>query len=184
VSVAIAAALVAFAAGLLLPRPRRPVRQEDRDEPCRRILLPFAGDAISRRSLEAAVRLAHAEDAVIMPAFLARVPRHLPMDAPLPYQSERGMPLLEAIEQRATAHGVAVDSRVGRGRTYRQALAGLLDDESFDRIIVPATTDPRTGLGVRDLEWLLSRAPAEVMILRPAPEDERRISAAGVTGHF
>ena len=58
-----------------------------------------------------------------MPAFLARVPRNLPIDSPLPAACEVGMPLLEAIEQRATAEGIPVDARVSRGRTYRDALA-------------------------------------------------------------
>jgi nucleotide-binding universal stress UspA family protein len=150
----------------------------------RRILLPFTGQAISRRAFEAAVRLARAEDATIMPAFLARVPRNLPLDSPLPVQCAEGMPLLEAIEQRATAQGVAVDSRVARGRTYRDALRHLLQDEQFDRVIVSATDSPRQGLSSEDLEWLLEKVPAEVLILRPAPDDAHAISAHGVDGHF
>ena len=39
----------------------------------------------------------------------------------------------------------AVDSRVGRGRSARDALRKLLDEESFDRIIVSADEDPRAG---------------------------------------
>jgi hypothetical protein len=94
------------------------------------------------------------------------------------------MPLLEAIEQRATAQGVAVDSRVARGRTYRDALRHLLQDEQFDRVIVSATDSPRQGLSSEDLEWLLEKVPAEVLILRPAPDDAHAISAHGVDGHF
>jgi nucleotide-binding universal stress UspA family protein len=150
----------------------------------RRILLPFTGQAISRRAFEAAVRLAKAEDATIMPAFLARVPRQLPLDASLPATCTEGMPLLEAIEQRAASQGIAVDARVARGRTYRDALRHLLDEERFDRIIVSATNSGRNGLSADDLEWLLQKVPAEVMILRPAPDDTRRISADGLRGHF
>jgi nucleotide-binding universal stress UspA family protein len=167
----------------LPPHGRRPVVQ--RGAAVRHILLPFTGTTISRRALEAAVRLAKAENAVIMPAFLARVPRQLPLDTALPRQCEAGMPLLEALEQRASARGVAVDSRVARGRTYRDALNRLMEAEHFDRIIVSATSEPRNGLSIRDLEWLLQKAPAEIMILRPAPTDERRITATnGLNGHF
>jgi nucleotide-binding universal stress UspA family protein len=166
----------------LPPNGWRPARE--RPQAVRRILLPFTGQAISRRAFEAAVRLARAENALIMPAFLARVPRNLPLDSPLPAQCAEGMPLLEAIEQRAGAQGVEVDSRVARGRTYRDALRRLLAEEQFDRVIVSATDSPRKGLTGDDLEWLLERVPAEVMILRPAPADTRRISAGALHGHF
>lgn len=179
----VALIMVGVAVGAVLLNRRSGARPQ-RDLPVRHILLPFTGAAISRRALEAAVRLARAENAVIMPAFLARVPRHLPLEAPLPNQCAIGMPVLEAIEQRATAQGVAVDTRIGRGRSYRDALKRLIADETFDRIIVSATANPQTGLNTRDLEWLLTQAQAEIMILRPAPSDERRISAGGVTGHF
>jgi hypothetical protein len=140
-----------------------------------RILLPFAGTSISRRSLDAALRLARAEGATLMPTYLARVPRHLPLDAPLPAQCSPVMALLEAIEQHALAQGVAVDARVSRGRTYRDALRHQLDQEHVDRIVVSATTNERTGLNGADLQWLLTQVPAEVLILRAAFEDDRMV---------
>jgi nucleotide-binding universal stress UspA family protein len=176
IAIVIVAVAIGLAAGWFLPpHGFRPTR--NRPRPVRRILLPFTGRAISKRAFEAAVRLARAENATIMPAFLARVPRTLPLDAPLPKACESGMPVLEAIEQRARAQGVAVDSRISRGRTYRDALQRLLDEESFDRIIVSASAKPRNGLNRDDLEWLIERAPAEVLILRPAADDTRRMSA-------
>jgi nucleotide-binding universal stress UspA family protein len=150
----------------------------------RRILLPFTGMSISRRAFDAAVRLARVEDATIMPTYLARVPRHLALDAPLPKQCLQAMPLLEAIEQRAIAQGVSVDARIVRGRTYRDALRRTLDSEPVDRIIVSTTANSRKGLSADDLEWLLEKVPAEVLILRPDPEDRRKVTAAGVKGHF
>jgi len=183
VIIAAGGVLLGIAAGYWLP-PHGRLPARNRPEPVRRILLPFTGEAISRRAFEAAVRLAKAENAVIMPAFLARVPMNLPLETPLPVQCSGGMPLLEAIEQRVTSQGIRVDSRVGRGRSARDALRQLLDQEHFDRIIVSADEDPRAGLSYDDLRWLLERVPAEVLILRPAPDDTRRISAAGVSGHF
>jgi nucleotide-binding universal stress UspA family protein len=183
ITLGIAGLLLGLAAGFWLP-PHGRLPARDRPKPVRRILLPFTGQAISRRAFEAAVRLAKAENATIMPAFLARVPRQLPLDSPVPAQCNNGMPLLEAIEQRAASQGVSVDARVARGRTYRDALGHLLRDEHFDRIIVSATDSPRKGLTYDDLEWLLEKVPAEIMILRPAPEDTGRISAAALDGHF
>ena len=148
------------------------------------ILLPFTNQAISRRAFDAAIRIAQAEGATLMPAFLARVPRNLPLQSPLPAACNVGMPLLEAIEQKATAEGVPVDARVSRGRTYRDALQRLLNEERFDRVIVSATDNPRQGLSQEDLAWLLDTVAAEVLILRPAPDDARSISASGLSGHF
>lgn len=186
-----APAIIAIVAGAILlgilagywlpPYGRRAAR--NRPRPVRKILLPFTGEAISRRSFEAAVRLAKAENATILPAFLAQVPMNLPLETALPVQCARGMPLLEAIEQRIASQGVPVESRIGRGRSARDALRQLLDTEHFDRIIVSADESP-TGLSYDDLRWLLERVPAEILILRPAPDDTRRISAAGLTGHF
>jgi nucleotide-binding universal stress UspA family protein len=183
VLVACASALLGIAAGYWLP-PHGRVPARARIQGGRRILLPFTGQEISRRSFEAAVRLAKAESAIIMPAFLAQVPMNLPLETALPVQCARGMPLLEAIEQRATSLGVPVDSRVGRGRSARDALRKLIEQEHFDRIIVSADEDPRVGLSYEDLRWLLERVPAEILILRPAPQDTRRISIETVKGHF
>jgi hypothetical protein len=84
--------------------------------------------------------------------------------------------MLEAIEQRATAQGVPADARIERGRSYRHALKRLLEREEFDRVVVPATATGQAGLSGDDLVWLLDRAPAEVLILRPAPGDERHLT--------
>jgi hypothetical protein len=183
IGVAACGLILGIAAGYWLP-PNGRLARRDRPRPVRRILLPFTGQAISRRSFEAAVRLAKAENAVVMPALLATVPMNLPLQTPLPVQCARGMPLLEAIEQRLISQGVPVDSRVGRGRTARDALRKLLEHESFDRIIVSADEDPHSGLGYEDLRWLLERVPAEILILRPAPEDTRRISSSVASGQL
>jgi nucleotide-binding universal stress UspA family protein len=183
VGLGVAGLIIGLAAGFWLP-PHGRLPTRNRPRPVRRILLPFTGQGISRRAFEAAVRLAKAENATIMPAFLARVPRQLPLDSPLPVQCADSMPVLEAIEQNVTSQGVSVDSRIARGRSYRDALRRLLADEHFDRVIVSATNSPNNGLTSNDLEWLLERVPAEVMILRPAPEDTRRIPLNGVPGHL
>jgi nucleotide-binding universal stress UspA family protein len=183
VLIALGALALGLAAGYWLP-PHGRLPGRHRPQPVRRILLPFTGSTISRRALEAAVRLGRAENAVVMPAFLARVPMNLPLDAPLPAQCAGGMPLVEAIEQRVASQGIAVDSRISRGRSYRDALRRLLDIEQFDRVIVSAGNGTGRGLDNEDLEWLLDRVPSEVLILRPARDDERRVTADAVRGHF
>jgi nucleotide-binding universal stress UspA family protein len=182
----VAAALAALAAGVVVGRglaPRRRRVRAERPDVVRRILLPFTGSSISRRAFDAAVRLAHAENATLMPCYLATVPLNLPLDAALPAQCLRAMPLLETIEQRAIAQDVAIDGRIVRGRTHRDALRRILSDEHFDRVIVSAEHQPGSTFTGDDLVWLLDRADAEVLILRPAPEDHRAV-AADVAGHF
>jgi nucleotide-binding universal stress UspA family protein len=166
----------------VLPRARR--RHPMLPRGTHRILLPFTGTYISRRAFDAAVRLARVDEATIMPTYLARVPRTLPLDAPLPNACLQAMPLLETIEQRASAQGVRVDSRIIRGRTYRDALQRMLDSEPVDRVIVSATANSRKGLSADDLEWMLEKVPAEVLILRPDPEDRRKLTAEAVNGGF
>ena len=92
--------------------------------------------------------------------------------------------MLEAIEQVATGADIPVDARIGRGRTYRHALALLLEAEPVDRVIVPAGSDSRSGLSGDDIIWLIDRAQAEVLILRAGFTDERRVTGDAVHGHF
>jgi hypothetical protein len=137
----------------------------------KRILFPFTGHALSRRALDAALRLAVAEHATLVPVFLARVPLQLPLDSPLPRQCTAGLPLLETIEQRAATLGVPVDSRVDRGRTVRHALREAIAHERFDRLVIAAASVRSEGFKSEDVAWLLDHAPGEVVIIRPAGDD-------------
>lgn len=137
----------------------------------RRILFPFVAHALSRRALDAALRLALADGATLVPVFLARVPMHIPLDAPLPRQCTEGMPLLETIEQRAIALGVPVDARIERGRTHRHAFREAIAHEHYDRLVVAAASARSEGFHPDDIAWLLDRAPGEVVIIRPDRDD-------------
>ena len=154
----------------------------------RRILFPFVASSLSRPALDAALRLARAEDATLVPVFLASVPLHLPLDSPLPRQARVCIPLQEAIEQRAAAYGVPVDSRLERGRTYRHALRQTIANERFDRIVIAAAVNGANGFGPDDVAWLLEHAPGEILVLRPGAEDQlvpvapRSRRAVGVSG--
>jgi nucleotide-binding universal stress UspA family protein len=169
------ALVLGLAVGYLIARSRRGGSRSEAAETVHHILLPFTGTAISRRAVDAALRLAKAENATLMPAYLATVSKRLPLDCAIPAEAARAMPMLEAIEQRAAGQDVPVDARIERGRSYRHALARLLDRESFDRVVVPARANGEEGLAGEDLIWLLERAPAEVLILRPAPGDESQL---------
>jgi hypothetical protein len=133
-----------------------------------RILFPFGSHSLAQSALDSALRYASAEGATLVPVFLARVPLRLPLDTPLPRQSQIAIPLQETIEQRAAGFGVAVDSRIERGRTYRHALRQTLEHERFDRIVVAASAGSTPGFNAEDVRWLLDNAPGEIVVLRPA----------------
>ena len=167
--------VLALALAAVILYPRRGASRESPPTPppgARRILFPFVAPVLSRRALDAALRLARAEDATLLPVFLARVPLTLPLDAPLPRQAALCLPLQEAIEHRAAAFGVPVDARIERGRTYRQALRRTIQIERFERIVMAAASDGGPGFGPDDVAWLLAHAPGEIVVLRPGAEDQ------------
>lgn len=172
------ALLLGLFGGYLIASTRWRGKRSERPQEVHQILLPFTGAEISRRAVDAALRLARAEDATLMPAYLATVPKQLPLDCAIPNEAAKAMSILEAIEQRATGQGIPVDARIERGRSYRHALRRLLEHEQFDRVVVPASSTGSTGLSGEDMVWLLQKAPAEVLILRPGPSDEARVSVA------
>jgi nucleotide-binding universal stress UspA family protein len=133
-----------------------------------RLLVPFSGGHLEPAVLDAALRLARADESVFVPAYLIIVPFSLSMESPLTHEVELALPLLEAVEQRAQREGVPVDARLERGRSLRDALRRLWDVETFDRILLPVSADERAGFEERDIAWILMHAPTETLALRPA----------------
>jgi hypothetical protein len=170
--IALATLLVGLAlgAGLALALERRRRGQAlSRRSAVRRIAFPFTGERLSEQTLVAALRLARAEGATLMPVYLALVPMRLPADVPLPAEAAVALPLLEAVEQRATRAQVPVDSRIERGRTVRHALRELMAHEHFQRMVVAADADGLgEGFSAEDVAWLVEHAPGELIALRPA----------------
>jgi len=148
---------------LIRRRPRGPAR----------ILVPFTRGALEPTVLDAAVRIARAEDATLVPAYLILIPLEFALDAPMHREVALAMPLLEAVERTALLAGVPVDARIESGRTAIHALERLWCVEHFARIVVPAPTSRRPGFTPADLLWILTHAPSETVILRPDPAAKR-----------
>jgi hypothetical protein len=127
-----------------------------------RILVPFAG-ALDPTVLAAAIRIARAEESTLVAAYLLVVPLQYAEEAPRKEQVAVAMPLLEAVELAALRAGVPVDARIEKGRSLTHALRRLWEIESFDRIVAPAP-----GFTAKDLAWILTHAPTETVVLRPA----------------
>jgi nucleotide-binding universal stress UspA family protein len=162
--IAAVAVVALLAAGVLgLQRRRRP-------KPAYagrgRILVPFSGP-LDPAVLDAAIRVARAEEAVLVAAYLLVVPLQYPEDSARREQVAGALPVLEAVELSALRAGVPVDARIEKGRSLTHALRKLWDVESFDRIVAPAS-----GFSAKDLAWILTNAPTETIVLRHAPVAE------------
>ncbi len=155
VAVIVAACLGAIAARMLRPRVRHAGKG--------RILVPFAG-ALDPTVLNAAIRIARAEESTLVAAYLLVVPLQYPEESPRKEQVAVAVPLLEAVELAALRAGVAVDARIEKGRSLTHALRRLWEVERFERIVAPAP-----GFSAKDLAWILTHAPAETIVLRPTP---------------
>ncbi len=153
----------------------------------KRVLVPFTRGHLDPNVLDAAVRIARAEEATLVAAYLILTPLEFALDAPMHQQVAAAMPLLEAVEHASLKAGVPVDARIESGRTPIHALQRLWDAEQFDRIVVPAPPAGEPGFAPRDLLWILTHAPSETVILRPQPgqetvEESRRPSAVVAEG--
>lgn len=132
--------------------------------------MPFANRDLDRSVLDAALRIAKAEDSVLVPAYLLVVPLEFSLETPVQHRDlGRAMPILEAVELAARRAGVPVDARIERGRSPIDALGRLWEVESFDRVIVPAPAPGHAGFSAKDLSWMLAHGPGEILVLRPAP---------------
>ena len=173
--IALAVLVVLLTAALVYrSRPPRPLQVP---RTARRILVPFTGGSLDPTVLNAAIRIARADHAVLVPAYLLIVPLEYYEESPLIKEVGVAMPLLEAIETAALRCGVPVDARIEKGRTPTHALRRLWEVEQFDRVIAAAPTasdngSARRGFTPKDLTWILTNAPSETLVLKPAPAEQ------------
>jgi nucleotide-binding universal stress UspA family protein len=144
----------------------------------RRVLVPFTGGELDPVVLDAAIRVAGAEEATLVPAYLIVMPLEYPLDAPLSHEVAVAMPLLEAVEHAALRSGLPVDARVETGRSPTHALQRLWDAERFDLVVAPAPVGRGHGFTPKELQWILVHAPYETLILRPDPTLEEGLRLA------
>jgi hypothetical protein len=167
--IALVAAAVVLGAALVVVLLRgRPLKRLTARAGAPRVLVPFSG-RLDETVLAAAIRVARAEHAVLVPAYLLIVPLRYGEDAPLRDEVKIAMPLLEAVEHAALREGVAVDARIEKGRTLTHALRRLWEVEQFDQIVAPAPVNGSGGFTEKELAWLLAHAPSETLVLKPTP---------------
>ena len=126
--------------------------------------MPFSG-VLDPTVLNAAIRVAKAEQEELVAAYLLVVPLQYSEESAQRDQVSVALPVLEAVEHAALRAGVPVDARIEKGRSLTHALRRLWEVERFDRIVAPAS-----GFTPKDLAWILTHAPAETIVLRTVPE--------------
>jgi hypothetical protein len=151
-------AVIAVGVAVARPRLRRP---DPAYEGKGRILVPFSGE-LDPVVLDAAIRVARAEQAELVAAYLLVVPLQYPEDSAQKEKVAVALPVLEAVELAALRAGVPVDARIEKGRSLTHALRRLWEVESFERIVAPAS-----GFTAKELAWILTNAPTETIVLRP-----------------
>jgi hypothetical protein len=148
----------------------RRLRRRGRPHPgSRRVLVAFTRGHLEQTVLDAAIRIARAEEATLVPAYLIVIPMQFTLDASMSQEVATAIPLLEAVEHAASRACVPVDALVESGRTPIHALERLWDVEHFDRIVIPAPADREPGFTPKELLWMLTHAPSETLVLRPDP---------------
>ena len=89
--IALAALVVLLAVALVV---RSGVHRRRRKPGDRRILVPFTGGTLDPTVLDAAIRIARAEDATLVPAYILIVPMRYSEDSPVVEEVGVAMPLL------------------------------------------------------------------------------------------
>ena len=131
-----------------------------------RIAFPFTGEGLSEPALAAALRLARAEGATLMPVYLALVPLRLEIDVPLRSQCEIAFALLK--QSSSEPRRQRSRSTADRARADRPPRAAGADRARALRAMVVAGPDGTVGGFPEDVAWLLAHVPGELIALRPA----------------
>lgn len=174
----LAVTLACVILGFLLVREyRRRLRREGL-QPVSRILFPFDERTFSPGALDASLRIARAEQAELVAAYLAVVPMRVSLEAAQPRHVRKAMPLLDEVEARAHQRGVPVNSSIEPGRSYRHALKNAFSRGEFERVIVAAASNAGGGFDSDDIAWMLDHTSTELLVLKAAPGSREMLLAA------
>ena len=116
--------------------------------------------------LDAAIRIARAEEATLVAAYLLVVPLQYPEDSPRRDQVAVAVPLLEAVEHaalRAACRSTRGSRKAARLTTRLASVGG----RGFERIVAPAPS----GFTPKELAWILDQRPGR---------DDRPSAGAGL----
>ena len=144
----------------------------------RRILFPFIGDNVSESALKAVLRLARVEDATLVPVYIATVPLHLALEAPIP--ASAGRPCLCSRRSSSRPPAPAWRWTAGSRPAARRATrSSSWSTPSGSTVSFPRRRARQRRLSPEDIAWLLESAPGRSWCCGPlrAPQRSRRLAA-------
>jgi nucleotide-binding universal stress UspA family protein len=131
----------------------------------RRLLLPFTGGEPPEPLVELAVRLARAERAELVLAYLLIVPLRFAENDPSEEERLAAERRVEVAKRHAERLGIVPRTRVECGRSFTHALRRIWGTGGFDVTVVSATPGRRPSPA--EASWILEHAPHQVVVLRP-----------------
>ncbi len=144
----------------------------------RRIVVPVQGSELDTRAIDLATAVAgRFGGCELTIVYVAEVPQHLPLDADLPDEVERGESILERTSNYARS-GSDVDwQRVTTELLQARSASAAIVDEAIERgadAVVLAVENHREHGVITQGEtvpYVLKNAPCEVILIRTLPED-------------
>jgi nucleotide-binding universal stress UspA family protein/anti-anti-sigma regulatory factor len=132
------------------------------------ILVPLIAADTADGATMLAIRLARADGPKVRIhlAYVLEVPRHLPLNAPLPEEEAFAARLLEAAERCVRKEGLQTATHVCRARDAGEEIVQMAETESVNLIILSrqAKLDPADERTPQILKTVLERAPCEVIM--------------------
>ena len=136
----------------------------------KRILVPFTGGALDPTVLAAAIRIARAEEATLVPAYLIVVPLEFSAEAPM-RTAGRGRDAAARSGRARRAARWRSGRRASRERPVRRSMrsSGSGTPSGSTASSCRRRSAGAPGFTPKDLAWMLTHAPSETLILRPDP---------------
>jgi nucleotide-binding universal stress UspA family protein len=133
----------------------------------RSVLVPVAENVESEQAMDAACRLAADRGAVIAALRVIEIPPVLPLDAHMIEEEASAHRLLERMSAVADRYGVAVTSRIVRGRDAAEAIVAEAARRDVELIVVGAPRKGRAAFG-STVQHVLKNARCRVLVIAEA----------------
>ena len=132
------------------------------------ILVPLIAADVAESATMLAIRMARADGLKVRIhlTYILEIPRHLPLNAPLPEEEAYAARLLESSERCVKKEGLQTATHVCRARDAGEEIVQMAETENVNLVILSrqANLDPADERTPRILKTVLERAPCEVIL--------------------